>query len=57
MAGLFGKEHKRGVLKGIEGRAGGSAQKCLLPPLSTGKQRRGAQGRRCEAREGASGCS
>ena len=41
------KGHKRGrVLKGIEGRAGGSAQKCLLPPLSTGKQRRGAQGRR-----------
>ena len=46
----FEKGHKRGrVLKGIEGRAGGSAQKCLLPPLSTGKQRRGAQGRRCLA--------
>ena len=39
------KGHKRGrVLKGIEGRAGGSAQKCLLPPLSTGKQRRGRRG-------------
>ena len=46
MAGLFGKEHKRGVLKGIEGKGGGYGKNALLPPLSRDQNRGGEAGRR-----------